>query len=91
MSERRCWTCGSSHDLDEACAQSSVARSARAAGGEAAVSSLLFGGVPSRPPVIVARFESDCSADCAGWIDEGDEIRSDGDGGWVHANGECDR
>jgi hypothetical protein len=33
-------------------------------------------------PWITARFDSDCD-DCGGTISEGDEIRSDGAGGWL--------
>lgn len=36
-------------------------------------------------PWFAARFDSDCGC-CGDPIDEGDQIRSDGEGGWL---GEC--
>lgn len=33
-------------------------------------------------PWITARFDSDCDG-CGAPMDEGDQIRSDGDGGWL--------
>ena len=73
---RQCWTCNSEHDLDEACPGSSANRSAMAAGG-----SLLFGS-EALAPVIEASFAGPCSD--GDWIEEGDSIRADGDGGWIH-------
>ena len=50
--------------------------------------------VPERPRVsprlgrwIEARFRTECDGPCAGEIEPGDVIRSDGEGGWLC--GEC--
>lgn len=76
---RRCWTCNTDHDLDAVCATSMRSRTVTAAGGRLADenSESRFG------PVIVARWNSD-DACCGEGIEEGDRIRSDGDGGWTH-------
>lgn len=41
---------------------------------------------PPLAPVVTAAFEGPCSVDCGSMIEEGDDIRSDGAGGWVHAD-----
>ncbi len=38
---------------------------------------------PSLGPWVEARFPSDCDGDCGDEIQEGDMIRSDGEGGWL--------
>jgi len=43
---------------------------------------------PPRPsvrygPWITARFDSECDGTCGGEIEEGDQCRSDGEGGWL--------
>lgn len=76
---RRCWTCNSDHDLDEACAQSMRGRSVTASGSRLADD--LF--ESRRRPVITASFRGE-DACCGEGIRPGDHIRSDGEGGWIH-------
>ncbi len=38
-------------------------------------------------PEFTASYDGRCAADCGEWIDAGDPIRADGDGGYVHS--EC--
>lgn len=75
---RRCWTCNNEHDLDDSCPRSEVARAVTAAGGS------LFMSAGSRlGPVFTATY--DCEDACCGsGIEEGDQIRADGEGGWIH-------
>ena len=82
MTARHCWTCNGEHDLDKACKQSPAARTHRAAGG----SSGLFGGAASEPeqPAFEASYDGPCSA--GDDISEGELIRADGDGGWIHVD-----
>lgn len=84
MMARMCWTCNTEHDLDEACQQFSTARATRAAG----MRSGLFGAPAEQYPVITAQFDSPCSA--GDDICEGELIRADGEGGWVHIKCEDD-
>lgn len=67
-----------------------VARSARAAGGS--LSDLIDDAddTPRLGPIIVAQYVGD--DDCCGeGIGLGDEIRADGQGGWIHASEACER
>lgn len=73
---RRCWTCNTEHDLNEACKASPAARARRAVGAKTQTS------VPR--PAMEARYRGECSA--GDEIEEGDTIRPDGDGGWIHVN-----
>ena len=85
---RRCWTCNSEHDPDEACPQSMRSRGRQAAGGDD-----LFADATERPafgPVFVAEHESD-DACCGEGIVPGEDIRADGHGGWIHADTTCER
>jgi hypothetical protein len=82
VSARKCWTCGHEHDLDDACPRSMSARSAAAAGG----SRLFANSAP--PPAFAARYDGECSV-CDGAIFQGDLIRADGEGGYVHAEAPC--
>ena len=34
-------------------------------------------------PWFIATFDSECDGECGGFIQEGDDARSDGDGGWL--------
>jgi hypothetical protein len=43
-------------------------------------------GKPRFGPWVIARFDSECDGPCGGQIDEGDQIRSDGEGGWLCAD-----
>jgi hypothetical protein len=76
---RRCWTCNSDHELDEACAQSMRATSVVAAGGR--IADDLF--ETRERPVFLASYRTEDSC-CGEGIRIGDRIRSDGDGGWIH-------
>lgn len=38
-------------------------------------------------PAFTATYDCECSE--GDWIEEGDRIRADGEGGWMHADGEC--
>ena len=87
---RRCWTCQSEHDPDEACPAGMLARSARAAG--VSLSDLVDDARLGREfgPVFMATYESD--DDCCGeGIVAGEDIRADGRGGWIHADDNCER
>jgi hypothetical protein len=79
---RRCWTCNSGHDLDEPCASSMRGRTVTAAGGRLA-DDLTERDTPRLGPVITARYPSE-DACCGEGIHEGDRIRADGEGGWIH-------
>lgn len=83
MTTRRCWTCNTEHDLDEACKASPAARARRAAGAKDDwTSNDLFG--PDPRPTMTAQYRGECSA--GDEIEEGDTIRPDGEGGWIHVN-----
>jgi len=86
---RRCWTCNTEHNMDEACRQSPAARSRRAAGGK----DDFFDDTPSGNiklgPVLTAQFESEDSC-CGDGIMPGEDIRADGEGGWIHAREDCE-
>jgi hypothetical protein len=84
---RKCWTCSTEHDVDEPCARSDFARSSAAAGGSA---SQLFGLTTGFGTPFTASFDSDDDC-CGAGIWEGEQIRSDGDGGWIHADATCER
>lgn len=94
---RTCWTCNTEHDLDEACSASHTVRSMRAAGkpgNELADHTTpdLFDTPDNGPgfgPVFTAGFDGE-DACCGDGIIEGEEIRSDGQGGWIHAIPECE-
>lgn len=79
---RRCWTCNSDHDLDEPCATSMRGRTVTAAGGRLG-DDLHEREQAKAGPVFVARWNSE-DACCGEGIEEGDSIRSDGEGGWIH-------
>jgi hypothetical protein len=49
------------------------------------MSSNLFGGEVQMGPVFTATYDSEDSC-CGGGIEEGNSIRADGHGGWVHAD-----
>lgn len=40
------------------------------------------------PPVFTATYDCECSE--GDYIEAGEQIRADGQGGWVHADGKCD-
>lgn len=42
-------------------------------------------------PVVTAQYDSDDDACCGEGIGIGDEIRADGQGGWIHASKACER
>lgn len=75
----KCWTCNSEHDLDEACRASMTAHSARAAGGDPFMtpSEARFG------PVFIASHDGN-DVCCGDGIWNGERIRADGEGGFVH-------
>jgi hypothetical protein len=86
MESRECWTCGGRHDLDEACQNSLESRTRKAAGD-------LFDS--AREPVrlgrvFMAQHESEDSC-CGEGIVPGEDIRADGQGGWIHADDSCER
>lgn len=88
---RRCWTCNAEHDLDAPCRQSPAAQTRKAAGGsdffdnaDPAASNINLG------PVFMAQFESEDSC-CGEGIVPGEDIRADGQGGWIHADSGCER
>jgi len=87
---RRCWTCNSEHDLDQACRKSEAARTRREAGpGDDWSSDDLFDDVHSFGPVFTASYETDDSC-CGNGIEPGELIRADGRGGWIHAENGCE-
>ena len=95
---RRCWTCNSDHDLDAACPSSQAVRSMRSVGqpgNEMAdhTSPDLFDDpedVPKFGPVFTATYDSE-DACCGKGIESGQTVRADGQGGWIHADDECER
>jgi hypothetical protein len=46
--------------------------------------------IPKLGPAFMATFESD-DACCGEGIVPGEDIRSDGEGGWIHADDSCER
>ena len=84
---RRCWTCNTDHDLDEACARSGTMRTA-AATGHAGFTSDLFDAVEPTPrsapkrEAFPARYRSECG-ECWDEIHPGDMIVGS-DNGYVH-------
>jgi hypothetical protein len=87
MESRECWTCGGRHDLDEACR-----RTARQPG-RPVPSEDFFDS--AREPVrlgriFMAQHESEDSC-CGEGIVPGEDIRADGQGGWIHADDSCGR
>lgn len=80
MTARQCWTCNTEHDLDTACPQSSMARSARAAGG---VDPFTSPSQATLPVAFEATYASDCSC-CWDGIEPGEMIRADENGEWEH-------
>jgi hypothetical protein len=91
---RRCWTCNTEHDLDVPCRQSPAARARQAAGSrDDWTSDDLFDTAEDAPkfgPVIEATYAGE-DACCGDWIEVGQEIRADGQGGWIHATTTCER
>lgn len=85
---RQCWTCNTEHDLDRACPASLATRSSQAAGGPADLFDVEE--TPRFGPVFMAQFGSD-DACCGEGIVPGEDIRSDGEGGWIHASEACER
>lgn len=79
---RRCWTCNSEHDLDEACATSMRGRTVTTAGGRLA-DDLTERDTPRPGPVFTAGYATD-DACCGEGIEPGDSIRTYGEGGWIH-------
>jgi hypothetical protein len=91
---RKCWTCNTEHDLDAACGASPAVRAIRAAGGpghELDDTTALFDEPEERElgPVFTAVYDGE-DACCGEGIEEGQQARADGEGGWIHANGRCD-
>jgi hypothetical protein len=66
-----------------------MARAAEAAGGKVDLFEDADGG-PQFGPVFTAEHESD-DACCGDGIVPGEDIRADGQGGWVHADTTCER
>ena len=95
---RRCWTCNTDHDMDDACPSSMVVRSVRSAGQPGNTladhtSPDLFddpGDAPRFGPIFMATYDGECAA-CDGLIAAGEDIRADGRGGWIHADDQCER
>lgn len=88
---RRCWTCNTEHDLDAPCRQSPAARARRAAGAKDDWTSDDLFDEPSKfGPIFTAEFESE-DACCGEGIVPGEDIRADGQGGWIHADTMCER
>lgn len=85
---RRCWTCNTDHDLDAVCATSMRSRTVTATGGRLA-DDLTESSSPRLGAVVMARWNTE-DACCGEGIDEGDRIRSNGEGGWIHEECEAD-
>jgi hypothetical protein len=98
MTIRMCWTCNTEHDLDAACSASAAVRSMRSAGApgnefaDHTSPDLFDDAAPLSKlgPVFTATYVSE-DACCGDGIGVGDEIRSDGQGGWIHASEACER
>lgn len=91
---RKCWTCGGEHDLDAACGASPAVRANRAAGGPGCElddrTADLFDESEKFGPVFTATYDGE-DACCGNGIEEGESIRADGEGGWIHATRDCER
>jgi len=90
MTKRRCWTCNTEHDLDEACPNSGIARSRQEATGSMRSMVDDAGPVGGFGPVFAATYESECPS-CDERILPGEDIRADGQGGYIHADTQCER
>lgn len=93
---RRCWTCNTEHDLDEACPRNATVRSVRSAGqpgntlADHTSPDLFDDSGPKFGPVFTATYESECPS-CDERILPGEDIRADGQGGYIHADTQCER
>jgi hypothetical protein len=86
---RKCWTCNGEHDLDAPCQMSAMNRSRIAAGGKPDLFDDVTDG-PAFGPTFTATYQSDDEC-CGDGIEEGQSVRADGQGGWIHASAECER
>lgn len=86
----KCWTCMSDHPADAPCAGLDPGPPDRTSdffdNAEDAATSIgtKFG------PIFMATFPGTCSA-CDDLIYQGEDIRADGSGGWIHADDGCER
>lgn len=91
---RTCWTCLSEHAIDAPCGANQAVRAQRSEGTPGNTifdrTADLFDEADSFGPVITATYEGEDSC-CGMGIEEGDRIRADGQGGWIHANEDCER
>lgn len=82
--------------MDAPCPASPTVRSMRAASAPGNVADYtidLFDDAPEGSrlgPVFAATFESE-DACCGEGIEPGEDIRADGQGGWIHADDQCER
>lgn len=84
---RKCWTCLEEHDIDAPCRASGRARTVAVAGAMDDLFEPADDG-PVMGPIFKATYDSRCAE--GDWITEGEDIRADGHGGYVHADSECD-
>lgn len=79
-----CFICNTDHDPDFPCP---AKKDAPASGSD------FFDDTPSGNiklgPVLMAQFESEDSC-CGDGIMPGEDIRADGEGGWIHAREDCE-
>lgn len=74
--------------MDMPCRESAVSRSRRAAGADDLFDDAAAG--PKFGPVFAATYQSDDEC-CGDGIEEGQSVRADSQGGWIHASAECER
>lgn len=81
-----CFTCNSEHDPDKACPPMPRPKptAERRWGSDYSAGPIKM----DLGPVFIARFQSECSA--GDRIEEGDEIRTDGQGAYCHAREDCE-
>jgi hypothetical protein len=93
---RRCWTCNGEHEVDAPCGANPAVRAQRSQGQPGNTiydrTADLFDDAPDERlgKIITAVYDGE-DACCGMGIEDGDRIRADGQGGWIHANGECDK
>lgn len=75
--------------MSKSCGASAVSRSRRAAGAQGDLFDDVTDG-PTFGPTFTATYQSDDEC-CGDGIEEGQSVRADGQGGWIHASAECER
>ena len=96
MTITHCYICNTDHDPDDACVPNRPHPAEDIGPNDLAYpvppNDLFDDAAPASPfgPVFTAEFESE-DACCGEGILPGEDIRADGQGGWIHADDGCER